>query len=346
MKTRILIRLKNASQVLLHGSIPPSKRTYIPAISSSEVLEVKTFFQQDKFFIYGHARSGTTLLTRLIRIHPMVHCNYQGHFFTRSPLLESLVNDEQVEAWLTRRSNRWNQGRDLSPLVMRACCDFIMERDARTAGKGDPACKVGDKSPNSLLDGEAVQLMVNIYPDARLIFIIRDGRDAAISHRFQAFIDNPNSLNRDDLRIRKQYADDPEPFLNGTRSIFTKTSLEQYAHGWVQNVTETDQIARDLIADQYFSLRYEDLLHDPYQKMADAWKFLGVDPDAPGVKDSLNEELRKNPDADWQREKAGEFAGSFKKGKTGSWQTIFTPEDRVVFHQIAGDTLSKWGYEE
>jgi hypothetical protein len=229
---------------------------------------------------------------------------------------------------------------------MRACCDFIMERDARTTGKGDPDCKVGDKSPNSLLDGKAVQLMVNIYPDARLLFIIRDGRDAAISHRFQAFIDNPNSLKRDDLKIKEQYARDPEPFLCGARSIFTEASLKQYAYGWVQNITETDQLARELLADRYFPLHYEDLLDDPHQIMADAWRFLGVDPYAPGVGDSLDEELCKNPDADWQREKAGEFAESYKKGKSGSWQEIFTAKDKQVFHQIAGETLSKWGYSE
>lgn len=28
------------------------------------------------------------------------------------------------------KSNRWNQGRDMSPLVLRAAVDHIMERDA------------------------------------------------------------------------------------------------------------------------------------------------------------------------------------------------------------------------
>jgi hypothetical protein len=31
-------------------------------------------------------------LMRLVRLHPEVHCNYQAHFFTRQPLLKSLVN--------------------------------------------------------------------------------------------------------------------------------------------------------------------------------------------------------------------------------------------------------------
>jgi len=92
-------------------------RLEIPPISDEEVAEAKAFFPLEKFFIFGHARSGTTMLARQIRLHPEVHCNYQAHFFTRPPLLEALVQDEEVRAWLTRNSNRWNHGRDLSPVV-------------------------------------------------------------------------------------------------------------------------------------------------------------------------------------------------------------------------------------
>ena len=221
----IYYRLKLAGRLLLKGQPPPRQRREVPAITPEEVSEAKTFFPLEKFFIFGHARSGTTLLTRLVRQHPQVHCNYQAHFFTRAPLLEALVADEEVGMWLARRSNRWNQGRDLSPLVLRAAADFILERDARRAGKGGPGCIVGDKSPNSLLDGDAVRQMVKVYPDARLIFIVRDGRDAAVSHRFQAFIDRPRHLSAEDLSIREAFIRDPAPFTSGQRSIFTKKGI-------------------------------------------------------------------------------------------------------------------------
>src|SRR5215212_11292513 len=136
-------RLKAAARILLKGDSKKKKRNPIPAITPEEVSEIKAFFPREKFFIFGHARSGTTLLMRLLRLHPEVHCNYQAHIFTRQPLLKSLVNNPEAEEWLTRKSNRWNQGRDLSPLVLRAAADFIMERDAAKAGKNI----VGDKSP-------------------------------------------------------------------------------------------------------------------------------------------------------------------------------------------------------
>ena len=153
-------RFKSAARILIKGDPEKNKRNPIPAITPEEVAEIKQFFPREKFFIFGHARSGTTLLMRLARLHPEVHCNYQAHFFTRQPLLKSLVNAPEAEEWLARKSNRWNRGRDLSPLVLRAAADFIMERDAAKVGKRI----VGDKSPSSTIHGQAVRDRVHLMP--------------------------------------------------------------------------------------------------------------------------------------------------------------------------------------
>ena len=84
-------RLKSAARILLKGEAASHKRSEIPAITAEEVAEIRQFFAREKFFIMGHARSGTTILMRLARLHPEVHCNYQAHFFTRAPMLKSLV---------------------------------------------------------------------------------------------------------------------------------------------------------------------------------------------------------------------------------------------------------------
>src|SRR5688572_4009215 len=138
-------RIKPAVRILIKGEQKKKNRNLIPSITKEEIEEIKQFFPREKFFILGHARSGTTLLMRLARLHNEVHCNYQAHFFTRKPLLKSLVDSPDIEEWLTRKSNRWNQAKDLSPLVLRATADFIMERDAAREKKNI----VGDKSPSS-----------------------------------------------------------------------------------------------------------------------------------------------------------------------------------------------------
>ena len=128
-------------RLLQNGELPPAQRRAIPAITPEEVAEARSFFPLEKFFIFGHARSGTTMLTRLIRLHPEVHCNYQAHFFTRQPLLEALVAGAEVGEWLTRGSNRWNRGSDLSPVVLRAAADYILEREPAARARASSAIK-------------------------------------------------------------------------------------------------------------------------------------------------------------------------------------------------------------
>jgi hypothetical protein len=320
--------------------LPTQKRAQIPAIIPEDIAEARAFFPLDKFFIFGHARSGTTLLTRLIRLHPEAHCNYQGHFFTRPPTLESLVDNSEIEAWLTRRSNRWNQGRDLSPLILRVVSDFIMEREARPLG----VKVVGDKSPSNLLNGQAVRLMHKTYPDGKLIFIVRDGRDAAVSHRFQTFIDASQHLSKEDWAIRADFERNPDAFLRGERSIFTEKGIRVAAQDWVTNVTETDPLGKEIFGEQYISLRYEALLAQPWQQMSRLWDFLGVDIALPELKGLLETELARNPDRDWQRFKAGDLVSPLEKGKSGTWRELFTGRDKAVFREVAGDVLVEWGY--
>lgn len=335
-------RLIRAIQALRGRETGGAESRPVPAITPEEAAEARIFFPMPKFFIYGHARSGTTMLVRTVRIHPQVHCDYQAHFFSRQPLLESLVASPQAGEWLARPSNRWNRGRDLSPVVLRAAADFIMEREARRLGK----TIVGDKSPNSLMDGQAVHLLYKTYPDASLVYIVRDGRDAALSHRFQTFIEFPDRLGPAELEIRSAFSSDPAPFLEGKRSIFTAHSLQRAAEGWVRNVTETIAVGKELYGERFFSLRYEDLLATPWEELVRLWRFLGAVEPGPEVQQALQAEMSRNPDADWQREKASQIGGALQKGQRGSWRQMFTENDKAVFERIAGETLRAWGYPE
>ena len=72
MGESIINRTKSAA-LILFGKQPPRNRIEpIPGITSKDVEEVRAFFTMRKFFILGHARSGTTMLARLIRLHPDV----------------------------------------------------------------------------------------------------------------------------------------------------------------------------------------------------------------------------------------------------------------------------------
>ena len=337
----MLSRFKTAARILLRGDPKSKKRNPIPAITAEEVAEIKQFFPREKFFIFGHARSGTTLLMRLARLHPEVHCNYQAHFFTRQPLLKSLVNSPEAEEWLTRKSNRWNQGRDLSPLVLRAAADFIMERDAVKEGKHI----VGDKSPSSTIHGQAVRDMHSIYPDAKLVYIVRDGRDVLISERFRNFVEESKFLSAEDRRIIKDLRKDQDQFTNGTRSIFTETFIRRVAAGWVKNLQETEDEGRQLFAENYFGMRYEDMLNKPFFEVTRLWRFLGVTDITGSLVEVVKNEMGSNPDEEWQTRRNEDIASFLPKGQAGNWQRLFTERDKSLFKEIAGEMLVRWGYE-
>jgi hypothetical protein len=335
-------RLKSAARILLKGDPKKKNRNPIPAITDEEVAEIKQFFPREKFFIFGHARSGTTLLMRLARLHPEVHCNYQAHFFTRYPLLKSLVNTPDAEEWLARKSNRWNQGRDLSPLVLRAAADVILERDAARAGKSI----VGDKSPSSTIHGQAVRDMHAVYPDAKLVYIIRDGRDVLVSERFRNFVEESKFLTAEDKRILADLRADSAPFSDGRRSIFTETFIRRVAKGWVANLTETDDEGRRLFGENYFAMRYEDLLSTPFDEMTKLWNFLGVENVDNSLEKQIVTEMASNPDEEWQAQRNGDISSFLPKGQAGNWSRLFTARDKEIFKEAAGGMLVKWGYEK
>lgn len=335
-------RFKAAARILLKGELKKKSRNPIPVITLEEVAEIKRFFPREKFFIFGHARSGTTLLMRLARLHPEVHCNYQAHFFTRRPLLKSLVDSPEAEEWLTRKSNRWNQGRDLSPLVLRAAADFIMERDAAREGK----MIVGDKSPSSTIHGQAVRDMYAVYPDAKLVYIVRDGRDVLISERFRNFVEESKFLTAEDKRILEGLRKDQTAFTNGTRSIFTETFIRRVAKGWVMNLKETEEEARRLYGKNYCGVRYEDLLAAPFTEMNKLWKFLGVKRVNKSLEKTIKAEMASNPDEEWQAKRNEGIATFLPKGQAGNWQRLFTEKDKSIFKEVAGAMLVRWKYEK
>ena len=338
----MLSRLKSAARILIKGDPKKNKRNPIPAITLEEVAEIKQFFPREKFFIFGHARSGTTLLMRLARLHPEVHCNYQAHFFTRYPLLKSLVNTPEAEEWLTRKSNRWNQGSDLSPLVLRSAADFILERDAAREGKSI----VGDKSPSSTIHGQAVRDMHAVYPDAKLVYIVRDGRDVLISERFRNFVEESKFLTSEDKHIIKDLRKDQMQFTNGTRSIFTESFILRVANSWVMDLYETEEEGRRLFGENFFALRYEDLLIDPFNEMTRLLKFLGVQGIELSLETKIKDEMSSNPDEEWQAKRSEDISAFLPKGQAGNWSRLFTVRDRAVFKHVAGEMLIKWGYEK
>jgi hypothetical protein len=217
-----------------------------------------------------------------------------------------------------------------------------MERDAARAGK----MIAGDKSPSSTIHGQAVRDMHAVYPDAKLVYIVRDGRDVLISERFRNFVEESKFLTSQDKRIIADLQKNQTPFMNGARSIFTEPFIRRVAKGWVTNLQEIEAEGCRLYYQNYFSLRYEDLLAMPFHKMNKFWKFLGVKKVSRVLEKTIKAEMESNPDEEWQAKRNEGIAAFLSKGHAGNWQRLFTERDKSVFKEVAGEMLIKWNYEK
>jgi hypothetical protein len=221
------------------------------------------------FFVVGQQKSGTTWLMRMLDAHQEILCRGEGRFFGAgwrqkslvksdamrppSSLLYALREAEYLRLWVER--SVWSRNDDADEHLdnlARMAVDYFMRGELAKTGKR----LVGDKSP--LLTPETVEEISAVYPEARLIHIIRDGRDAAVSAAHHA-----RNFNRAGETKRED------------GGLFEETQLRKLAADWSARVGRTVEDGPRLFGDRYAEVRYEDLLARPGPEMARLLRFLG-----------------------------------------------------------------------
>jgi Sulfotransferase family len=142
------------------------------------------------FFIVGAGRSGTTLLRLILSAHTRLYILPETWFILdlvkELPLNEALSPAQVKRATDTMTADyRWPD-MDMDPEVLRDraaklakprladILDLVYLEHLSRAGKS----RFGDKTPTYI---QIVPQLATIYPGARFIHLIRDGRDVAIS---------------------------------------------------------------------------------------------------------------------------------------------------------------------
>ena len=131
-------------------------------------------------FIVGCARSGTTLLHRLVDAHPLVAIIHETHWITKR-FKEPAVTPEMVSEMVEhKRFASLGVGReefeDLlgEPVSYRRFLGGLFELYAEARSKP----LVGDKTPSYVT---SIPKLHALWPEARFVHIVRDGRDVCLS---------------------------------------------------------------------------------------------------------------------------------------------------------------------
>ena len=310
------------------------------------------------FFIAGEMRSGTSWLRRTLSAHPEIACGHEGSFFGRnydheeipvymgpvSSFTRALAVSEELRVWHQLPWNQWTYGyeEDLRYLT-RLSIDYFLAKEVARTGKR----MVGDKSPQNT---ECLDEIHEVYPDARIVHIVRDGRDVAVSamhHWWRLAKDQEEGvfeLTPEELEIRDAYLEDREGFLASGRSIFTEERLGQLARRWSYRVGKAHQEGIALYGERYLEIRYEDLLKHTPETLRRVLELLG----ARKEKETIERCIRASSFERISSRRRGEedSRSFFRKGVAGDWREVFTGRDREIYEELAGDQLVKLGYGE
>jgi len=89
-------------QVVSESGYPLGSGDQLKNLTPEQLHQIHQYFQRPKFFILGHPRSGTTLLGRLIGLHPEVYCNWNARFFNWDGLVARGYSEDDVEKIMGR----------------------------------------------------------------------------------------------------------------------------------------------------------------------------------------------------------------------------------------------------
>jgi hypothetical protein len=321
------------------------------------------------FFVVGQAKSGTGWLKKMLDSHPEVMCKGEGRFFGRDSRMEDLVDmqvgramrkkiapgslynaiaeSEYLRLWIER--SVWTRKEDpeehLNELTRLAIDHFLTNQLSKTKKR-----VVGDKTP--LSGPEHVKEIATIYPEAKVVHIIRDGRDQAISlmhHLWNKAADRGGvyELEPAELAKRAAFYEDRDAFLGSGEGLFTEERLRSAIASWRENVSGAIRHGPELLGENYTEVGYEDLLDRPLEEAGRLFAFLGAKTGEKVVQrcvesasfEALSGRERGTEDytLDWRKH---------RKGVAGDWKNVFTERDKEIFKEEAGELLVELGYEE
>ena len=260
-------------------------------------------------FICGSARSGTTWTVDLFERHPEVRAVCESWILCQTHGVTSILAQEY---WDVRARQAWAERVDVPFGAVQLVPYADVIRDV-----GDLVARwlVHDMPPEQrfLVAKEPldVQAAAILFPEARFVHVIRDGRDVALSMR------------------RASETWDP--------TMGVRLPMELRAEAWRRQV-ESIRVHRDRLGDRYFEIRYEDMRSDPVAALRALFDFSEIPYD-----ESLLEDIRTTTEL-WSygetSRKSGFRGGASKRG----WQSSFTRRETRSFDRVAGHLLEELGY--
>lgn len=292
-------------------------------------------FQLDApLFIIGNPRSGTTLLRLILTSHSRVlippecgliiwlhrkYSDWDELDYNDSTRLHAFLDDlfasRKFDTWLLDREDVKKRIIAIRPTSYAELCGVVYAAFGARAGKDSTVW--GDKNN---FHTHHLNELLNLYPRASFLHIVRDGRDVACSYR-EVMEAKPTS----------PYA----PHLN--------TGALEIALEWSSNVTKVDSFMSSLPRKRAMTVRYEDLVRDALSSVKLMCGWLGLqfeDEMVTFYQQNISKELEPELTLPWKLRTMQPISDD----TVGRYEDVLSAADKGVFLVAAGDVLRRFSY--
>ena len=289
-------------------------------------------------FLVGAPRSGTSLVYKTLCLHP--EASYISNWVRRAPAVPQLAvlnraaglfPERRIQTWFGGGDNAYVYGRrrplwerafpmpvEGEPLYARAGIgeavnghgsaadlDRLRTSFAAVRRAGGGTTFVNKRVANN----RRIGLLLEAFPDARFVEIVRDGRAVALS---LANVDwwPESTVWWAGMTPRQWEAEGRDPW-------------ELCARTWVEELHVTEQGLREVPENQRLSISYEQLVRDPRTTLAGVAVFAGLDPAVAG--------------RDW-------LGGLRFPNRNEAWRQRLDPAAISTIESVEGDDLRRHGY--
>ncbi len=274
-------------------------------------------------FIVGCPRSGTTLLSRMIDAHPQIaiinETRWIAQFYKKR---KGLTPEGRVTPAVVRRLLEYDRFSQLDisrddlealvagdePISFARLVSAIFDLYGQRQGK----VLVGDKTPRYV---RHLPVLRELWPEARIIHLIRDGRDVCLSV----------------LNWRKA------PRALGHYSAWSEDRVSTAAMWWRWQVRLGQESGPTAGPGRYHEIRYETLVANPAEACEALCGFLDLPPDEAMLRYHVGRQ-RTEPGLSAKRAWLPPTPG------LRDWRSQMSEEGVERFEAVAGDLLEELGY--
>lgn len=285
------------------------------------------FVWQRPIFILGNPRSGTSLLRLILDSHAKISIPPESHFFLwledkYGSWNNKLLNNYLDDLFASTKFETWHL--DKNSLKF-----FLISRSIKGYAelnslinyyyaliKKKDVIYWGDK--NSLWI-EKLSTILEYYPNAFFVHIVRDGRDVACSYK------ELNSRN-----LTSKYA----PKLSN--------NIYEIAHEWVVNLKSIESLFYTVKESNKITVKYEDLIVEPKKTITTILEKLGLQ----FIEEQLQFYTKNVKDIepklyfDWKEK----LTQPIDKNNIGKFSKILSKDDIKTFNKEAKEILNKYSY--